>query len=263
MTEYLDRIKNYIFDSRFTRALLIDGDWGCGKSYFVKEKLISGIEGAETGESKDKGKSIEKSKTQQYQTLIISLYGISNIESIQTAIYTAYLDKYTGKIKNDKVAFILKNVALFGTTAIKGVGLFFNVGNETAKMLSQMGEGALSLQKDKIVLIFDDIERCQIDIIELMGFLNNLCENNGYRVILIANEKEIERREDEVARAIQSQTAWMDLCLKGLDNLSKEKNGNYTRVRSLSNQNSIIEDLRNSRKAVKEDAFKNWLEDHR
>ena len=34
-------ITNYIFDNRFSRALLIDGDWGCGKSFFVKNILAS------------------------------------------------------------------------------------------------------------------------------------------------------------------------------------------------------------------------------
>ena len=78
-----------------------------------------------------------------------------------------------------------------GATAIKAIGSFFSVGDEVGSVASQFGDMMLSLQKEQLVLIFDDVERCQIDVIELMGFLNNLCENKGYRVILIANEDEI------------------------------------------------------------------------
>lgn len=60
-------------------------------------------------------------------------------------------------------------------------------------------------------LILPKTFECQIDIIELMGFLNNLCENNGYRVILIANEGEIARQENDIAKAINAQTALIDL----------------------------------------------------
>ena len=42
--DYLKRITNYIFDSRLSRALLIDGDWECGKSYFVKNTLVDTID---------------------------------------------------------------------------------------------------------------------------------------------------------------------------------------------------------------------------
>ena len=52
--DYLKRITNYIFDNRFSRALLIDGDWGCGKSFFVKNILIPELENTKVKEKKGK-----------------------------------------------------------------------------------------------------------------------------------------------------------------------------------------------------------------
>ena len=47
---------------------------------------------------------------------------------------------------------------------------------------------------DKLI-IFEDIERSGIDIIELMGYVNNLCEQDGVKVLLVASEKEILKYE--------------------------------------------------------------------
>lgn len=40
-----------------------------------------------------------------------------------------------------------------------------------------------------------------------MGFLNNLSENKEYKIILVANEQEINRDEDEIAMALKYEIA--------------------------------------------------------
>ena len=154
MKDYLDRIKNYIFDDRFTRALLIDGDWGCGKSYFVKHTLVDEIEkmvvkrneltegnGGANDPSRvekwpkldgftwpftaNKGSVVKEEKTRNYKALTISLYGLSKVEDIQSAIFAACIDKFADKTKNDKTAFVFKNTAILGATVIKAVIPFY------------------------------------------------------------------------------------------------------------------------------------------
>lgn len=189
---------------------------GCGKSYFVKHTLIDVIDKKEIPEKEATcNQKIEQNKKSNkpryYQSVLVSLYGVSEVDSIQNAIYTAFLEKFTDNVEDARAVFALKNAALFGMIALKGVAEHFNVKNQADLLASKAGEGLLALKKENIVLIFDDIERCQIDIVELMGFLNNLCENNGYRVILIANEDEIARHENVIATAINSQTALIDI----------------------------------------------------
>lgn len=45
--------------------------------------------------------------------------------------------------------------------------------------------------KKKLVLIFDDFERSKVDRIELMGAINDYCENKGIKVVLVADEEHI------------------------------------------------------------------------
>ena len=47
----------------------------------------------------------------------------------------------------------------------------------------------------KVVLIFDDFERCTINTVDLFGCINSYCENQGLKVIVIADEEQIEPSE--------------------------------------------------------------------
>ena len=252
--DYLRRIKNFIFDSRFAQALLIDGDWGCGKSYFVKNILIPELEKQEI--QKD-----HKENERRCKPLLVSLYGLSSIESIQELMYSSLLEKYVLGEKDGKLRSLLKNASLFGTKIIKGAADFFNVGDSVEDITNHVADSFLSAQKDNIVLVFDDIERCQVDILELMGFLNNLCENCGYRVIIIANEKEIARKEDEVAIAIQKQTALLDLYGKAISDIQKQLNNGKKDSRQ--GRDSVIEELKRNRIDVADDRFKELVNEHR
>lgn len=260
--DYLKRITNYIFDNRFSRALLIDGDWGCGKSFFVKNILIPELENTKVKEKKENENLLNDSqedRAKNYSALMISLYGISNIESIQSAIYSACLEKMTDKTGNHAVKNVLNHATLLGTTVLKGISSHFGVETEVGSLLTQIGDGVLAAKKEDIILIFDDIERCRVDIIELMGFFNNLCENSGYRIILIANEDEIARQENDIALAIQTQTALIDLYGK---QFHTHKN-NKSKKASSSKESNIIEELHHSRTDVKDETMKSSLENHR
>lgn len=49
-------------------------------------------------------------------------------------------------------------------------------------------------------LIFDDLERCEIPIEELLGFLNKLVEHHSAKIILIANEQELLKRHESYSK---------------------------------------------------------------
>lgn len=44
---------------------------------------------------------------------------------------------------------------------------------------------------NNIILVFNDFERCKIDIIELLGFISSFLEKGSLKIIVIANENEI------------------------------------------------------------------------
>lgn len=186
MDEIKEIIIDYVKDDRKKQAVLLDGEWGCGKTFFVNKVLRSELE-------------------KDYQVFQISLYGISNVDKIQDIIYSKWLESMleekTGKLGH-LGNLLTKGIDIFGKSAIS----FIESKLGTEGSATEAGKEALDKiigKNKKLILIFDDIERCQINIIELMGFLNNLCENNEYKLILIANEKEINRENDDILIAIK------------------------------------------------------------
>lgn len=167
------------------KAVLLDGEWGCGKTFFVNKVLRSELE-----------------KEKDYQVFQISLYGISNVDKIQDIIYSNWLASILEE-KTEKFGrlgnVLTKGIDIFGKSAISFIESKLGTEGSATAAGKEVLDKAIGKDK-KLVLIFDDIERCQINIIELMGFLNNLCENNGYKLILIANEKEINRENDDTDR---------------------------------------------------------------
>ena len=39
----INQLVEYIKEERYNQAVMIDGDWGSGKTYFVKEKLLKNL----------------------------------------------------------------------------------------------------------------------------------------------------------------------------------------------------------------------------
>lgn len=185
--EIKDVILKYVSDERKKQAILLNGEWGCGKTFFVNEKLIPGLE--------QKG----------IQVFSISLYGIAKIEQIQDIIYMKLMQKVI-KDKTQKVGYfgdgLAKVISLCGKSGIRFIDNKFNMEGTVSEEIKAIFEKKKGTNK-RLVLIFDDIERCQINIIELMGFLNNLCENNEYKIILVANENEINKVDDDISQTLK------------------------------------------------------------
>ena len=177
--EIVEAIISYVDEDLYSYAVLIDGEWGCGKTYFIKEYLCDKLEDHEKN----------KAKTGQYKEkriVYLSLYGVKSVDEVSKQILLeSYLSK-TGKIKGvlkrgtevtGKMLPVLFDI-------IKAKGLELDVDN-----VSNAVGGLLSV-KDSI-LIFDDLERCDCPINEILGYINTFVEHNGMKVILIANQKEI------------------------------------------------------------------------
>lgn len=170
--EIIQTINSYLNDSIYNYALLIDGQWGCGKTYFIKNKLIPHIQ-------KEIDKSIKYKKA-----VYISLYGLSDIKSVATKILFATI---TGQ-KNNKIK---KSESLI-KNALNAFGSHINLNiNDLSTSICDM------IDMKKNILILDDLERCHCDVAEVLGLINNMVEHNGLKVIIIANEAEIDNKNQE------------------------------------------------------------------
>lgn len=170
--EILNIILKYIDENIYNYAVMIDGEWGCGKTYFVREALIPAISEHEEDKPEDKKRCV----------IYTSLYGVNSVDEIsKQIILNAYFEK-AGKAKG----LIQTSSKIFGAalSLLPAFGIDIDVKDLSGK-LSEL------LQVKNSILVFDDLERCDCPINEVLGYINTFVEQEGLKVILIANEKEI------------------------------------------------------------------------
>lgn len=170
--EIINIILKYIDENIYNYAIMIDGEWGCGKTYFVREALIPAIAKYEEVKPEEKKRRI----------IYTSLYGVNSVDEIsKQIIVNTYLEKL-GKAKG----LIQTSSKIFGAalSLLPAFGIDIDVKDLSGK-LSEL------LQVKNSILVFDDLERCDCPLNEVLGYINTFVEQEGIKVILIANEKEI------------------------------------------------------------------------
>ena len=159
-----DIIKNvleYVKDERYRQAVLIDGEWGSGKTFFVKEKLLMKM----------------KEELAEKRIYYISLYGVSSSGQIMDEIYSSMVEEIIDKNLGEKTGQIVEKGITFTSKLITAGMKYFNVDTKELPKLSDVKE-----LKD-VIIIFDDVERCELEINQTLGIINNLVEHNDIKVI--------------------------------------------------------------------------------
>ena len=85
---------------------------------------------------------------------------------------------------------------LIAKTIVKGVTSFFGVDLSVSEKDLNNLYSSVDLTGKLIVL--EDVERSSIDIKEILGYVNSLVEQDGVKVLLVANEQEIYKYEEIV-----------------------------------------------------------------
>lgn len=214
----LEQIKAYIEEDRISQAILINGEWGVGKTHFIQRKLMPMLEliGKE-----DQSRVDYKVKKEIARTIYISLYGVTSQGEIMEKISEGFLTNIVAEpetITSSVTKSLLKKIEnIAPPTEINRKkkhfnlgGLAFSIAKDTVKngvIAGKLGEHiqvSLSsvyecILQEKIVLIFDDLERVSLDMQETLGYFNNLVENNDAKVIIVANEQKIEHLCNDVS----------------------------------------------------------------
>lgn len=164
-TEQLKQaIQSYIEDRTYDYAIMINGLWGSGKSYFIKHEIV------------------ENQRFCKKSFIYVSLYGIKTIQELNKQIF---IQDIFGN-KEPELKYKLTNFAcsvIYDKLEKKGIDL------ENLNTIKDIFE---KIDKDSII-IFDDLERTSIPIGEILGFINGFVEHQHHKVIIVANEDEINR----------------------------------------------------------------------
>ena len=196
-----ESIKNaidvYIQEEKSDYAIMLNGPWGCGKTYFVKNELIDYLQ----DELEDKNK--QKFKRNVFY---ISLFGISNLDELYNNIAlqilniktTEYLDEKKrlnnplSMEKNEKVKFVETN-KLSWISGIINKGLKIFPKNEAVNsVITEIYKNKINF--NKYIFVFDDLERSTLNCNELLGFFDQITDQNGMKAILICNEAKMNKK---------------------------------------------------------------------
>lgn len=176
----LEFIFNHITNDQTQRAIMLSSPWGTGKSFFITKQLSSYL------------------KSKDFRCVVVSLYGLNDLYDLSRSIF---IETRFDKFKSlGQKSIGIQTAKIIGTTVLKGVasvlgnrhGISINITENQLKKLYQC------LDLTKTLLVFEDLERSEIDIKKVLGFVNNLTEHDGAKVLLVANEEQLLKKENKM-----------------------------------------------------------------
>lgn len=173
----IDRIiTDYVLAPQTDYAIMIDGEWGAGKSWYWDNVLTEQIKAIPTKDNTEE-------KPSMYKVAKISLFCISSVDDLRIKIFEETSAFFANKY--------VKTGAKFTGMIVNKVAGIFNVSETSAKDVSDLLSD-FSVNLDYYVLCFDDLERIKTELlIELLGYINTLVEHDKVKVVFICNEDEL------------------------------------------------------------------------
>ena len=172
MDDLIESILDYVRSDYTDYAIMINGEWGSGKTYFWNNQVKKKIESL-------------KLNGKKFTTIYMSLYGISNLEEISKKIFmetSQLMDRNLRRYMN--------------TNKITTIPEYAKTGIDMANFFGSSSNGGRIdydefFSTDDKVLCFDDLERANVDVIDILGYINNFVEHDHIKTIIICNEKEL------------------------------------------------------------------------
>lgn len=159
-------------------AVLIKGDWGCGKTFLVKKIL-----------------EFNYGKNYADKVIWLSVYGLSSVQQLRQKLFEKIHPILTNKIT--KCVFETVKAGLKATTNID----FNNDGKDDFPFDLAIPDFELDENgkktKIKKLLIVDDMERCSIPISELFGFFSEEILEKNVRAIFVSNDTKIKELDTD------------------------------------------------------------------
>ena len=193
--ELNEYIKHYLEKDKTHSAIMLTGGWGTGKSHYIKNSLVEYLK-----------------KDNKSRCVIVSLYGLKSVSEISKSIYLETRHINSRILKSEKVQASI----VTGTTVIKGITSYLNVDLSASEKSLQRLYEAIDLSGKLIIL--EDVERSDIGILQILGYVNNLVEQDNVKVLLVANEEEILERVPVQAKNKEEEKKAEGYRNLGLDN---------------------------------------------
>lgn len=163
-------------------ALMLSGEWGCGKTYLIKNKFIPSEEG-------------------KYVFVSVSLFGIDSLDKLRAEVKKKWLEKLSEFYNtNGTTVSKIKDSYKKIFAAVKDIlpEDWQKKGEVVSSIMDLVNFVPISnrMSGKKVILIFDDLERSNISCTDLLGCINDYCENQNFNTIIVANEEKIKDSSD-------------------------------------------------------------------
>lgn len=236
LKEYLDYYKTRESPGY---AVLVTGEWGTGKTFQVKQALA---------------------EEEQYY---VSLFGLQTAEDVHSAVIA---------VTDPTLAKVRAVVDRVGDTA-KDMGGPFALGGLIPGVMNRLVRHVVETDR---TLIFDDLERCGLELQDRLGVINTYVEHHGFRVVVIAHDEELVDKFKDTKEKLFGQTikvephvdeAFDDFCSQLLTPEKQEYLNNHraeimgifeaSKVKSLRILRHVIEDLGRLHEMLDDDHLRN------
>ena len=181
--DLIEELKNYCEINNPVGALMLSGEWGCGKTYLINSRFIPLVKGT-------------------YAFVYVSLFGINSLESLRAEVKKKWLEKASeinllNGAKTLKVTDSYKKI--FGIVKDSLPEDWQKKGEVVSSIMDFVNFMPINnrMFEKKVILVFDDLERSNIPGADLLGCINNYCENQNFNTIIIANEEKIKEKSDD------------------------------------------------------------------
>ena len=178
----LQELVRYCTEEQHFGALLLTGEWGCGKTHLIEKELAEALKST-------------------HFVVRVSLLGLESVSAMNNAVKkqwlytcTPFLGKLNQKgerMKNDGVLSVISSILTALNPASAGLAsaivsvdpLEYLAVEPVVEDFHEKGA------KKKVVLVFDDLSRSRLDLNIVIGTINEYCENKGFPTIVIGEEE--------------------------------------------------------------------------
>ena len=174
----LDELVRYCSEETHLGALLLTGEWGCGKTYLIEHDLAETLRDT-------------------HFIVRVSLLGVDTTDGLNEAIKKQYLmvcTPFLGKMKQEREKhtdlFTAINKVLNSINPVSGgiASAFGAVDPLDYIPIEPVVEDFHDKRtKKRVVLVFDDLNRSQLNWGKFAGTINEYCENKGITTIVIGD----------------------------------------------------------------------------
>jgi len=187
----LDELIHYCNEPDPVGALMLTGEWGGGKTYLIKHDLKNALKDT-------------------HILVSVSLFGMSSSKTLRDSVRQKWFESClpilsSVKRAKDSTGGIFKAVsrALRYVNPLAGTAADFVLSTDALDFvpIKPEVEDLETHTKKRVILVYDDFERVKMDPMELIGVINDYCENHKFNTIIVANEESFKKEmvEDKMA----------------------------------------------------------------